>query len=234
MIGDGMGRNHVEMARWEKAGHDPAKYLTTILAMDGLDYVGNVSTASANAAITDSAAAATALMTGTRTNNGMIGISPNGTSLTTIAELADAGGRSTGALTNTRITDATPAGAYAHVTSRTNELPIASQFIDSDLEVALGGGYQNFIPTGTTDPFSGAGLRTDGPYLVTEAQAQGYTAATTANTLSAVPATWHKGPRALRLGLDGYVSAPVAQQPSLAAMTDKALSILSRSRTASS
>ena len=119
MIGDGMGRNQVEAARWEKAGHDPAAYLTTTLAMDGLDYQGNVSTASANSAVTDSAAAATALMTGTRTNNGMIGVSPSGTRLTTIAELADAGGRSTGAVTNTRITHATPAGVYAHVTNRT-------------------------------------------------------------------------------------------------------------------
>ena len=229
MIGDGMGPNQVEAARWEKAGHNPVTYRSTSLAMDRLAYRGTVSTASANSAVTDSAAAVTALMTGTKTDNGVIGLDPAGRRLTTVAEMADAGGRVDGRGLDQRITHATPAGVYAHVSTRDNELLIARQFIDSDLDVALGGGYRYFISTATTDPWGAKGYRTDGRNLVSEAKAQGYTVATTASALSAVPAT--AGTKVLGL----FASSAMAyeseragtQQPSLTAMTSKALSVLS-------
>ena len=47
--------------------------------MDQLPSQGWLQTASANNAITDSAAAATALATGYQTNNGMIAVDPDGT-----------------------------------------------------------------------------------------------------------------------------------------------------------
>ena len=134
MIGDGMGRNQTEAARWEKSGNDMATYRSTSLAMDGLDYTGNISTASANSAVTDSAAGATALMTGIRTDNGVIGQDEtavkgvsDGARLTTIAEPAKAKGRATGVVTTSRVTDATPAGVYAHVNDRDDEVLIAGQ-----------------------------------------------------------------------------------------------------------
>ena len=224
MIGDGMGAAQIEAGRWEKSGHNPATYPSTTLAMDGLDYTGWVRTASANSPITDSAAAATALMTGTRTNNGMIGISPGGTWLTTIAETAEAQGRATGAVSTTRVSHATPAGVYAHVGDRTEELLIASQFIDSDLEVMLSGGYRYFIGTGSRDPWWQWGYRTDGRNLVTEAQSQGYTVVTTASGLAGAPP-------GMVLGLFSsssmaYEGERPSSEPSLAAMTGAALSHL--------
>ncbi len=228
LIGDGMGPVQIEAARWEKAGRDPAVYPSTTLAMDRLAYSGTVATRSANSAVTDSAAAVTALMTGTRTNNGMIGHDSDGARLESIAELVDAAGRSTGAVTTTSITHATPAGVYAHVNDRDNELLIARQFIGSDLEVALGGGYRYFIGTGTMDPWGAKGYRTDGRDLVDEAKAQGYTVVTTASTLGAVPAA--SGTKVLGLfapnSLKYESDRAGSQQPALAEMTGTALSVL--------
>jgi alkaline phosphatase len=236
LIGDGMGPVQVEAARWEKAGHDPAAYATTTLAMDGLPYSATVGTASANAAVTDSAAAATALMTGTRTDNGVIGQDASavygvsdGARLTTIAELAKADGLATGAISTTHATHATPAGVYAHVNSREQTLPIAAQFLDSDLDLMLSGGYQYFSPSTKLDQFGWYGLRTDGRDLVAEARAEGYTVATTAAELAAVPAA--PGTRVLGLFAGDYMAYESARaattEPSLATMTREALDVLS-------
>jgi alkaline phosphatase len=113
LIGDGMGRAHIEAARWRKAGSDPDAYTSVSLAMDQLEYSGTVSTPAADTSVTDSAAAATALMTGVKTNVGVIGQDAtavtgvsDGIRLTTIAEMAKARGRMTGVVTNGHLTDA--------------------------------------------------------------------------------------------------------------------------------
>lgn len=62
-------------------------YLGRSLAMDS-DITTFYSTYSANNEVTDSAAGATALATGHKTNNGYLSISPSGEKLTTILELA--------------------------------------------------------------------------------------------------------------------------------------------------
>jgi alkaline phosphatase len=234
MIGDGMGPVHIEAARWAKAGCDLDAYASVSLAMDRLEYSGTVSTAAADAVVTDSAAAATALMTGVRTDKGVIGQDPSavfgsadGVRLATIAELAAASGRATGVVSNTRLTHATPAGAYAHVNNRDNERLIASQFIDSDLDVALGGGYDLFIPWSVASPWGANGSRTDGRDLVAEARAEGYTVVTGASGLAAVPAR----PGTRLLGLFGpdhlhYDRERGAEEPALAEMTRQALSVL--------
>ena len=235
MIGDGMGRNQTEAARWEKSGNDMATYRSTSLAMDGLDYTGNVSTASANSAVTDSAAGATALMTGVRTDNGVIGQDEtavkgvsDGARLTTIAELAKAKGRATGVVTTSRITDATPAGVYAHVNDRDDEMLIADQLLASGVDVALGGGYRYFINNTGRDPWEKKGRRTDGRDLVAEARAQGYTIVTDASLLNAAPET--PGTRVLgifdSLSMANESVRAETQQPSLADMAGKALSVL--------
>jgi alkaline phosphatase len=68
LIGDGMGEGQRTAARWYSAGLDGQ------LAMNGLSTQGSANTASADSPITDSAASATAMATGIKTNNGVIGI----------------------------------------------------------------------------------------------------------------------------------------------------------------
>ncbi len=90
-------------------------------------------------------------------------------------------GKSTGIVTNTRITHATPAAAFARIANRDWEgnagVPagcedIAQQLIwgeiGSKIDVALGGGRGNFQPNTTRDREGNKGLRTDGKNLLDE------------------------------------------------------------------
>ena len=84
------------------------------LAMNRMPYQSNTRTKSANSIITDSAAAATAIACGRKTNNGMLGVAPDGTRLESVAEVAKGNGMKVGIITSVTINHATPAGFYAH------------------------------------------------------------------------------------------------------------------------
>ena len=76
-IGDGMGPNQVLTAEMYQAaveGHNGR----VPLRMSQFPYSGQVATFSASDGITDSAAAGTCLASGKKTNNGMIGQTPDG------------------------------------------------------------------------------------------------------------------------------------------------------------
>ncbi len=99
--------------------------------------------ASLDSLVTDSAAAASAWATGSRVNNSVINILPDGTELAPIGVLAKETGRRVGLVTTTRITHATPAGFAAVVPSRGFEDDIAEQYIGL-VDVMLGGGSTHF------------------------------------------------------------------------------------------
>ena len=69
-------------------------------------------TYSANSYVTDSAAAATAMACGVKTNNGRIGIDAQGNKLESVAYVAKKAGRKVGIVTSIFINHATPAGFY--------------------------------------------------------------------------------------------------------------------------
>jgi alkaline phosphatase len=140
MIGDGMGRAQRDAARL-LAGHG--------LLMEELPVHGLVATSSADpvATVTDSAAAATAIATGTKTYNGAIGVGPDGASVPTVLELAKRAGKSAGLVTTCQVTDATPAAFGAHVPSRVDQREIARQFIEeTGVDIILGGGRRWWAP----------------------------------------------------------------------------------------
>ncbi|OZU89400.1 alkaline phosphatase [Virgibacillus indicus] len=107
---------------------------------------GMFTTYSANSDITDSAAAGTAMATGSKTNNGVVGLDPKGNELKTILEAAEEDGRSSGLVATSTITHATPASFAAHVEDRNDETEIARQLVASDVDVMLGGGKNKFLP----------------------------------------------------------------------------------------
>ena len=80
LIGDGMGLSHVSMLMLEEG------YGTT--AFDRAQNIALITTYSANNRVTDSAAAGTALATGHKTGNGMLGVLPDSTAAESI--MADA------------------------------------------------------------------------------------------------------------------------------------------------
>ncbi|MDR3359833.1 MAG: alkaline phosphatase, partial [Bifidobacteriaceae bacterium] len=90
---------------------------------------------------TDSAAAATAMGTGVKTNNGVLGHTPGGQRLVTIGEHASDLGKAVGLVTTVAFDHATPAGFIAHNSNRNDYHGLANEMIESDIEVIMGAGH---------------------------------------------------------------------------------------------
>ena len=169
IIGDGTG-----LAQWSAYN---AKRTQGINSMDSaaivftdFPVIGFSLTSSADAFITDSGAGATALATGKKANNYMIGMAADSTKPITISEIAHHMGKSTGIAVTCELTHATPASFFAHQPSRKlmNEIgadfitgmsphdladlqerngqtDVGSQFVKKgSIDVALGGGRKYF------------------------------------------------------------------------------------------
>ena len=136
MIGDGMGSAQIYAALTVKKDK---------LNIARCKYIGLVKTYSADDYVTDSAAGATAFATGKKTNNGFLNVDPNGARLTTILEISENHGLSTGLVATCSVTHATPAGFIAHTKDRDDNERIALDFLKTDVDVFIGGGYKFFI-----------------------------------------------------------------------------------------
>lgn len=148
-IGDGMGANQVlgaEMYRSAVQG-EPLGRVQTL--MTTFPYSGSASSHSASNGITDSAAAGTCLATGKKTKNGMLGMGPDSTRLTTIAEELKAEGWGIGIMTTVAIDHATPAAFYAHVVKRSKYYEIGKQLSESGFDFFGGAGFHH--PQGKKD-----------------------------------------------------------------------------------
>lgn len=132
-IGDGMGSNQVFMTSTYNTllGGKPVNF-------ESFPCIRLISTVAANALVTDSSAAGTALATGSKTNNSRLGTDPEGKVLTTVAELAKQKGLATGVVSNVSVNHATPACFYAHVDSRSDYDNIARQLFSSQIDFAAG------------------------------------------------------------------------------------------------
>ena len=196
-IGDGMGMSTVTAARILDGQMRGESGEENSLSFEKFPYVALSKTYSVNEQTPDSAPTMTAMVTGIKTNAGILSLNQNavrddyktakGNELTTILELAEKNGKSTGVVSTARITHATPAACYAHIPERDweddSELApdaeaakfpdIARQLIEfpgNGIEVALGGGRQHFLPASTADPeyTDKKGMRKDGRNLTTE------------------------------------------------------------------
>jgi len=208
-IGDGMGLAHITAARIRLMS------MGGRLAMDSMPITGLVTTCSADKLITDSGAAATALATGHKTNNGMIGVAPDGTRLRTILEACQAKGLSAGLVVTSSVTHATPAAFGSHTSSRSDEVGIATQLLGNRIDVLLGGGREFFLP----DTITGS-HRTDHRDLIAEAIKAGYQYLSTGKQLEQTA-----GVRLLGLFQMGQLTGD-SLEPSLAEMTAAAIKAL--------
>ena len=102
---------------------------------------GAITTYSADNAVTDSAAAGTALATGYKTNNGYIGITPTYKPVSSILEACQLLGKSTGMVTTYDWSNATPATFSSHNISRSNGIEISEQIVNQKIDVVLGVGF---------------------------------------------------------------------------------------------
>ena len=136
LIGDGMGLASASMMQLEN------NYELTIF--DSADNIALQKTYSLDNRVTDSAASGTALATGFKTNNTMLGQLPDGTNPESLMELAADKGKATGLVVTTYLQHATPGAFYAHVPSRHEYAKISEQLLVSDIDIAIGGGMAFF------------------------------------------------------------------------------------------
>jgi len=196
-VGDGMGISTVTAARileGQRAGGSGEDHQ---LAFETLPFLALSKTYSATQQTSDSAPTATAIMTGIKTQEGALSVDetvdPNEKdaavvarhAVTSILELAEAHGLSTGIVTTARVTHATPAVNYAHTANReweadtnlpagTSVSDVAAQLVAAQrkygIEVVLGGGRTPLMPATATDPEypTRKGSRKDGRSLIDE------------------------------------------------------------------
>ena len=115
------------------------------LNINAMPYQAVTSTYAANSLITDSAASGTAIACGEKTNNGWLGVAPEGKrKLESIASVAHKNGRKVGIVTTVTLNHATPAAFYAHVDNRGNMYDIGLELIESNFEYFGGGGIESY------------------------------------------------------------------------------------------
>ncbi|TDD63403.1 alkaline phosphatase [Kribbella antibiotica] len=173
--GDGMGIGQRALIRLALKGRYGE------LELNKLPVAGLVRTTSVDPheLVTDSAASSTALATGVKTRNGMVGMDPKGRPVETILEKFKQAGKSTGLVTTATITGASPAAFASHVRSRDMQSDIAKQYIENVRpDVLLGGGENWWFPKGNPGQFPDKPDEgSQSPYgnLVEKAQRSGYT-----------------------------------------------------------
>lgn len=208
MIGDGMGLAQITALAMSQ-DYEP-------LHMERAKYAGLQKTYSANNRVTDSAAAGTALATGSKTYNAHIAVTPEGESLTSSLSLAQYLGKATGFVVTCSVTGATPSAFYAHHTNRRCYEEIAMQLPGSGIDVIAGSGLCHFSS------------REDGLDLSDSLRYMGYSVTTGKRAFLETSST----PAALLM--DGPVDMPYALRDSLgirggdylAEATAKALELL--------
>jgi alkaline phosphatase len=133
-IGDGMGFPQKGAAE---------QYAGKRMGFDNFTAQGVTTTHAADRFITGSAASATALGAGQKTNIGMIGMSPDQKLVKSLAELAKEQGQKVGIVSSVSIDHATPAAFYAHVPSRSQYHYIDHQLAESGFDFFGGGGLKD-------------------------------------------------------------------------------------------
>jgi alkaline phosphatase len=206
-VGDGMSLTTVTASRIFEGQRKGLLGEENNLSFDQFPFSGLAKTYAVDTQVPDSASTMTAMMSGVKTNRGIVGISEQvirgkcetqaGNEVISALDLAELAGLSTGIVTTTRVTHATPAATYAKSADRDwedpSEMPqsaidagcqdIATQFIayqsnlnqrypgaETDgIEVVMGGGLRHFLPAGKTAlNKDDIGNRPDGRNLVDE------------------------------------------------------------------
>ncbi len=184
-IGDGMGVSTVTAARILEGQLKGMLGEENNLSFDLFPHTGMAKTYNVDAQTPDSAGTMSAIISGVKTDARVLGVDEDavhgdcrtqaGNELVSALELAEIAGKSTGIITTTRITHATPAATYAKSVSRNWEdisdmpveaidagcIDIAIQLVEFEsvmksryptakningIDVVMGGGWRHFLP----------------------------------------------------------------------------------------
>lgn len=175
------------------AGGLPVLHLASIakynqpqnLFLQSMPNIALMDTSASDDWVTDSAAGMTAIVTGEKTNKGVISESAgavrgkqDGAILKTILEYAEERGLATGVASNVNITDATPAACYAHANERSSSASIFSQIFTprfgDGVDVVIGAGRNSIL----------AATQKQGVNVESSARAKGYAFYSTVKEIS--------------------------------------------------
>ncbi|KAM7345784.1 membrane-bound alkaline phosphatase-like [Cochliomyia hominivorax] len=196
-LGDGMSLSTVAAARMLKGQKKGNTGEEEVLSFEKFPFTGLSKTYCTNAQVADSACTATAYLCGVKGNIVTIGVNANvefnnctasmdpKNHVSSIAQWAQKAGKSTGFITTTTLTHASPSGSYAHVANRLYEsdtdissfgkdpsecMDIATQLITQEpgrnFDIIMGGGMSKFLPNTIQDPHGNLGIRKDGKNLI--------------------------------------------------------------------
>ncbi len=268
-VGDGMGISTVTGARIFEGQLKGTDGERNKLSFEAFPYVALSKTYSTNQQTADSAPTMTAMISGVKTNDGILSLNQtvarnepnpavlNANKVTTLLEQAEVAGKSTGVVSTARITHATPAATYAHISNRDWEAnsnlssaaasngvkDIAAQMIDNfgpgklgdGIDVVLGGGRSYFLPNSVTDIEGTKGRRTDGRNLTQEyvskfggVYVQDRNGFDAINPVTATKVLGLFNPSHMEYEQDR--PNDIAGEPSLAEMTGKAIDILKKNQ----
>ncbi|WPD21510.1 MAG: alkaline phosphatase [Candidatus Electrothrix scaldis] len=254
VIGDGMGPQQLGLLLTyaRQAPHSVIPKRTTAFdrMMNNGAELGLSMTHAANVLVTDSAASGSQLATGVASGPEMLGADADGNPTSTILEQAEKMGKSTGIISDTWLTHATPAAFAAHQPHRSLENAIAVDLLNSGADVMLSGGLSRWVPKAANDAdsavhqelvqmtegaFAIKSKRKDERNLLKEARKKGYTLSFTKDQLAEA-----KGKKVLGLfsssAMDNAIKANKAKDdperaiPSLREMTAKGLELLARNK----
>ncbi len=205
LIGDGMGDALVYAAM--SVSQQP-------LFMEQFPYSGFSITYSANNYVTDSGAGGTAISCGIKTNNYMIGMTPDTTVAPSIIDVVHKHGMATGVVSTSSVTHATPASFVAHNENRNNYEAIAADYLKGTIDVFIGGGEDHFRN------------REDGKDLTVNLKEQGFDVVYTLDELNASNSQKIAG----LLAKEHMPTMLEGRDGALEAMTEKAIETLSKDK----
>ncbi len=205
LIGDGMGFSQLTGARMALKGPNGR------LTLERFPVTGWSSTHSATEVYTDSAAGATALAGGVKTDPSHISVTSDGEPVETLFEKARAAGKSVGLITDSMVFDATPSAFGAHRESRRDYAEIADHLLELKPEALVGESRRSLDENA------------DWQARFQRFEAAGYSRLDQLESLDAAP---DEGPL-LGLFPEGSIADPKTQ-PNLEHLTMRVLELLSR------
>ncbi|MBC2854920.1 alkaline phosphatase [Cetobacterium sp. 2A] len=234
LISDGTPVSTTTLARWV---YNDGKPLNVDEIVTGMSRTHNSDTA-----IADSAPAGTAIATGWKTQDKLIGVKPAAATLygakevkeddklapaASVLEAAKLMGKAVGVIATSEITHATPADFTAHSTHRNNYSDIGEQQVFQGMNVIFGGGKSFFNPSNDKDDRSKN--RTDGEDMVEAIKNQNYKIVYDVNEMNSVDGEKVWGFFAEK-DMDNDLDRDPKKQPSLAQMTEKAIDLLKKDK----
>ncbi|MCK7556316.1 alkaline phosphatase [Chitinophaga sedimenti] len=135
LISDGAGFSQLWAAATANRGQ---------LNATNFKHIGFSKTASADDYNTDSAAGATAMATGKKTDNRHIGVDTLGQPLLNIVDQLAVKGIPSGIVSNDKVTGATPSAFFAHQAERNDADKISNDLLNSQVTLLIGGKHSAF------------------------------------------------------------------------------------------